>query len=112
MVDVQTLVLPGSDLTIGEVLYINDAGEISGFGTDSNGDQRGLLLIPCDEHHPGQCEDYSMIEAPASQTSASMAEFSTPTTQPSESPADTVNPLRNRFGRGVQLPGQLAAPRD
>jgi probable HAF family extracellular repeat protein len=112
MVDLQTLVLPGSDLTIGEVLYINDAGEISGFGTDSNGDQRGLLLIPCDEHHPGQCEDYSMIEAPASQTSASMAEFSTPTTQPSESPADTVNPLRNRFGRGVQLPGQLAAPRD
>ena len=68
IVDLQTLVLPGSDVTISETNYINDAGEISGFGTDSNGDQRAILLIPCDEHHPGQCEDYSMIEAAAPQS--------------------------------------------
>ena len=70
-----------------------------------------ILLIPCDEKHPGQCDDYSMIEAPASQTSAPTAEVSAPT-QNNESPEDTVNPLRNRFGRGFHLPGQPAAPRD
>lgn len=107
IVDLQTLVLPGSDVTISETNYINDAGEISGFGTNSSGDQRAILLIPCDEHHPGECEDYSMIEATTPQTSA-------PSTisQGSESPAGTDNPSRNRFGRGYHLPGQPAAPRD
>jgi probable HAF family extracellular repeat protein len=105
IVDLQTLVLSGTDITISETNYINDAGEISGFGTDSNGDQRGLLLIPCDEKHPGQCEDNSMIEGPTQQTrsQASMK-------QNSESPADTANPLRSRFGRGFHIPGQPAAP--
>ena len=112
IVDLQTLVLPGSDVTIGETLFINDAGEISGFGTNSNGDQRGLLLIPCDENHPGVCDDYSMIGAPASQTSSPTAESSAPATQHNESLEDTVNPLRNRFGRGSHFPSQLPAPRD
>jgi probable HAF family extracellular repeat protein len=107
MVDLQTLVLPGSDVTIVETNYINDAGEISGFGTNSNGDTRGLLLIPCDEKHHGVCEDDSMIEGASRQTSAPAA-----IDQGSESPADTSNPLRNRFGRGFHLPGQPAAPRD
>src|ERR1035441_7454250 len=40
IVNLQTLVLPGSDVTISETNYINDAGEISGFGTNSNGDQQ------------------------------------------------------------------------
>ena len=102
--DLQTLVLPGSDVTISETNYINDAGEISGFGTDFNGDQRAILLIPCDEKHPGQCDDYSMIEAPASQTSAPAAE-SAPATQHNELPVDTVNPLHNRFGKGYHRTG-------
>jgi probable HAF family extracellular repeat protein len=107
IVDLQTLVLPGSDVTISETNYINDAGEISGFGTNSNGDQRALLLIPCDEKHPGQCEDYSMIEVATPQTSSPTA-----MERGSESPEDTANPLRNRFGRGFHLPGQPPAPRD
>lgn len=108
IVDLQTLVLPGSDVTILETNYINDAGEISGFGMNSSGDMRAILLIPCDEKHPGVCDDYSMIEVPASQTSASTAEVSAPA-QRNESPADTS---RNRFGRGFHLRGQPAAPRD
>jgi probable HAF family extracellular repeat protein len=107
IVDLQTLVLPGSDVTISETNYINDAGEISGFGTNSNGDQRGLLLIPCDEKHPGVCEDYSMIEVPTQQTSPSTA-----MKQGGESPAEPDNPLRNRLGRGFHAPGQPAAARD
>jgi hypothetical protein len=106
-VNLQTLVLPGSDVTISETNYINDAGEISGFGTNSNGDQRAILLIPCDEKHPGQCQDYSMIEVATPQTSEQET-----ISQGSESPAGTDNPSRNRFGRGYNLPGQPAAPRD
>ena len=79
---------------------------------NSNGDMRAILLIPCDEKHPGQCEDYSMIEAPASQTSAPAVEVSAPVTQHNELPEDTVNPSRNRLGRGFHSPGQLAVPRD
>jgi hypothetical protein len=107
IVDLQTLVLPGSDVTIVETNYINDTGEISGFGTNSNGDTRGLLLIPCDEKHQGVCEDDSMIEGASGQTSAPAA-----MEQGSESPAETANPVRNRFGRGFHIPGQPAVPRD
>ncbi len=110
IVDLQTLVLPGSDVTIGETLFINDAGEISGFGTNSNGDQRGILLIPCDEKHPGQCEDYSMIEADTARTGASMPRLPAAKIQRSESTVDTDNSLHTRFGRGSHVPGQLAAP--
>jgi len=65
IVDLQTLVLPGSDVTIKEVYFINDAGEIAGFRTNSNGDQRGILLIP-----KGDCDnDYeSRIDASQSDT--------------------------------------------
>jgi probable HAF family extracellular repeat protein len=107
MVDLQTLVLQGADLTISETNYINDAGEISGFGMNSSGVMHALLLIPCDEHHPGQCEDYSLIEVPAQQTSPSTA-----MKQGSESPTDRNSPLSKRFGRGFHLPGQPAAPRN
>ena len=105
IVDLQTLVLPGSDVTISETNYINDAGEISGFGTDSNGDQRAILLIPCDQKHPGQCGDYSLIEVSAPQNSGPAT-----TLQGTESPAGTDNPLPNRLGRGFHIPGQPAAP--
>ncbi len=101
IVDLQTLVLPGSDVTISETNYINDAGEISGFGIDSNGDQHAIVLIPCDE----QCGDYSLIEAITPQASATMTAG-----RGGESPADKVKPLLNRFGRGFNLRGQIAAP--
>jgi probable HAF family extracellular repeat protein len=105
IVDLQTLVVPGSDITIVETNYINDAGEISGFGTNSNGDQRAILLIPCDDDHPGQCEDNSLVEA-STQQARSQATMK----QDSESPADTANPLRNRFRGGFHISGQPAGP--
>ena len=107
IVDLQTLVLPGSDVTIQETNYINDAGEISGFGMNSNGDQRAILLIPCDDHHPGECEDNSLIEAPTPEASEPAM-----TEQDSQVPAVTGNPSRSRFGRGTHLPGQAAEQRN
>lgn len=106
MVDLRTLVLRGSNLTLGEAIFIDDSGEILVRGFLPNGDQHGVVLIPCDGKHPGQCEDNSLIEVPASQISKPALK------QGGESAPDTVNPLRNRFGRGFHLPGQTATPHD
>ncbi len=107
IVDLQTLVLPGSDVTIKETNYINDAGEISGFGMNSNGDQRAILLIPCDDHHPGECEDNSLIEAPTPQAIGPAA-----MQQGRQSPAGTDNPSHSLFGRVFHTPGQAAESRN
>ena len=66
MVDLQTLVIPGSGLTVNGVASSNDRGEIAGSGKLSNGDEHVVLLIACDEHHPGvEGCDYSMVDATA-----------------------------------------------
>lgn len=46
MVDINTLVLPGSDIEVVDVSYINDRGEIAGGGILPNGDFHAVLLIP------------------------------------------------------------------
>jgi hypothetical protein len=63
IVDLNTLLAPGSGLTLYWALYINDRGEIAAFRADSHGNNHDVLLIPCDENHPGVdgC-DYSMVE--------------------------------------------------
>ena len=106
MVDLNSLVPPGSGLTLYEVWAINDRGEIAGWGQLASGDVHAILLIPCDEKHPGECEDYSMIEVSPTQASA------TTTIQHRESPSDTVDLLGNQFGRRFHIPGQPPAPRD
>ena len=72
MVDLQTLLVPGSGITLsgspGRGAYnINDRGEIAGEGVLANGDARAVLMIPCDGNHPGirGC-DYSLVEVPGS----------------------------------------------
>jgi hypothetical protein len=43
---------------------INDRGEISINATDANLNNHAVLLIPCDENHPGvEGCDYSMVDA-------------------------------------------------
>ena len=46
MVDLNTLVLPGSDLTLTAAAFINDRGEIAGAGVLPNGEGRAVLLVP------------------------------------------------------------------
>ena len=66
MVDLETLVLPGSGLTVNGTTVINDRGEIAGGGRLPNGDTHAILLIPCDENHPDVAGcDYSLVEEPA-----------------------------------------------
>jgi probable HAF family extracellular repeat protein len=47
ILDLNNFVPPGYDLTLNEATSINDSGEISGFGTVSDGSQHAFLLIPC-----------------------------------------------------------------
>jgi hypothetical protein len=64
MVDLNTLIPPGSAMQLATALNINDLGEIAGAGILPNGDTHPFLLIPCDENHPGvEGCDYDMVEA-------------------------------------------------
>jgi probable HAF family extracellular repeat protein len=112
MVDVNTLISPPSDFVVYNTLAINDRGEIAGEGVFPNGENRACMLVPCDQDHPGECDDYSMIEVPTRQTSASKAEFPAPMTQGSETLLSPVERLRNQMRQRYQIPGQPAAPRD
>jgi probable HAF family extracellular repeat protein len=62
MVDINALVLPGSDIEVVDALYINDRGEIAGTGMLPNGDVHAVLLIPA-------CEDEIAAASALTQTS-------------------------------------------
>lgn len=53
MVDLNTLIPPGSALHLSAPGTINDRGEITGFGLLPNGDVHAFLLIPCGEGTEG-----------------------------------------------------------
>ena len=62
MVNLSTLLSSASDLVL-LVVSNNDRGEIAGVGTDANGNGHAIVLVPCDENHPGLngC-DYSLMD--------------------------------------------------
>jgi uncharacterized membrane protein len=71
IVDLNTLVPPGSGLQLVEAHQINDQGEIAVGALDANGNNRAVLLIPCDENHRGIAAcDYSMVDAATAAQSA------------------------------------------
>jgi hypothetical protein len=49
MVDINTLVLPGSDLVVVDTFYINERGEIAALGALPNGDVHAIVLVPAGE---------------------------------------------------------------
>jgi probable HAF family extracellular repeat protein len=68
MVDLNTLIRPGSGIQVALAETINDRGEIAADGAPSGCEivencGNAVLLIPCDENHPGmQGCDYSAVE--------------------------------------------------
>jgi probable HAF family extracellular repeat protein len=71
VVDLNTLVPPNSGIQLVEGVQINNRGEIAVQGPDANGNNHAVLLIPCDENHPGvEGCDYSMVDVTAAGTSA------------------------------------------
>jgi probable HAF family extracellular repeat protein len=51
-VNLNTLVVPASDVTAVYPVQINDRGEIAAHAITSSGELRAVLLIPCDSVHP------------------------------------------------------------
>jgi len=94
MVNLQNLVLPGSDLALLEATFINDRGEIVGNGLLPNGDQHAVLLIPCDESHRGvEGCDYSMVDG-SDRQATQMATTAKPVLSP-----DSIRQLMQSTGR-------------
>ena len=66
LIELQSLVSPGSGVTLTEGIFINDRGEIAALGKLSNGDEHAIVLIPCDQQHHGiEGCDYSLVHATA-----------------------------------------------
>jgi probable HAF family extracellular repeat protein len=66
MADLNTLIVPSSSLFVPWGITINDRGEIAAKGVLPSGDEHAVLLIPCDENHPGiEGCDYSLVDTNA-----------------------------------------------
>jgi probable HAF family extracellular repeat protein len=101
IVDLNTLVPPNSGIQLVEAQQINDHGEIAAEGPDANGNNHAVLLIPCDENHPGvEGCDYSLVDAATAAQSAA----------PSYVPSGTQRLPQSRRANRYHLPGynQLA----
>jgi probable HAF family extracellular repeat protein len=97
IVDLNSFVPLGSDLTLTEAVFINDRGEISGFATKANGDQRAFLLIPCGPSDTARCDSgTSATMAPTHVNPATMQAATTPKSVPGRGP---VHRMTRPFGR-------------
>ena len=94
MVDLNAFVPPGSDLTLNEAVFINDRGEISGFGTLPNGDQHAFVMIPCGADDTESCKG-----ATAGETHVRAVSIPTPTTQRHPASRSPFNRMLRPFGR-------------
>ncbi|MGO9084010.1 MAG: hypothetical protein ACLQBK_02195 [Candidatus Sulfotelmatobacter sp.] len=66
MVDLNTLIPASSGFYLWAAEFVSDGGKIATLGLVPSGDTHVVLLIPCDENHPGidGC-DYSMVDTSA-----------------------------------------------
>ena len=102
-VDLNALVEPGSNITVGDVNYINDIGEIAVTGTLPNGDHHAVLLVP-----HGDCDDDCEGRIAASQNDAAPTEYAGTMAQGSESRVSPANQFHNRLMQRYRMPGQVA----
>jgi probable HAF family extracellular repeat protein len=113
-VDLNTLVVPGSGLTVNNAVFINDRGEIAGTGLLPNGDIHAVLLIPCDGNHADvEGCDFEPVEAvtEAPVGSAQVAQTTSAASAAKFSPADLMARFRSstagrnrRFGTSKTSP--------
>jgi len=96
IIDVNTLIVPASDLNVVDAFNINERGEIAAHGNLSNGDSHAVLLIPCDENHPDvEGCDYEPVEAVTESPSSSAPIASAPkaVVQGSLTPSEMEDPI-------------------
>ena len=100
MVDINTLLIPGSEIEVIDAFDINDRGEIVGGGVLPNGDEHAVLLIPA-----------SAAEIAAA--SAMLVSKSTTTpTQARPAPSGISATWRTRMAQRYHIPSLGASPRD
>jgi probable HAF family extracellular repeat protein len=111
MVDLNSLVVPGSDLIVKSAAFINDRGEIAGAGALPDGEQRAVLLIPCDDSHPDvEGCDYGEVESLGAQ-SPTLVPGATATAAPETSTDPTIpDSLPSRFMQRGRMTGQNLWP--
>ena len=84
IVDLNTLVPSDTKVHVAGAAAINDRGEIVAGGLPGDGSSRVVVLIPCDENHPGVKDcDYSLVDS-------ATAKFVQPADR-SQLPAPTAN---------------------
>jgi probable HAF family extracellular repeat protein len=112
MIDLNTLVAPGSGLTLTLALYINDRGEIAGNGVLANGDTHAFVLIPCGEGDEGcEGENPTGVTQSSPTSVAQRPAAATPANQ-TLSGRGMMDRLRSRWGQRYQLPGRAFGPKD
>jgi probable HAF family extracellular repeat protein len=101
MVDLNTLVSSTTGLSVAGAIEINDRGEIAGSGAGANGNFYAILLIPCDENHPGiEGCDYSLVDATPTAPSAA----------PSDVPSGTRRMPQSWRPNHFHFPGLTSGP--
>jgi probable HAF family extracellular repeat protein len=100
-INLNTLVPPGSGLTVVFAFDINDRGEIAAHALTPVGDLRAVLLIPCDENHADEegC-DFDTVDA---ETAAQVRPAQTPPPSAAAgfaklSPAEMMKRRHHQFG--------------
>jgi len=96
MIDLQSLVPPGSALTLIDAIFINDRGEIAARAKLSNGNEHAVVLFPCDEHHPLVFDcNYNLVDV-SSLAAAKTVQVTSMIANPSKlSPAEMMTRFRS-----------------
>lgn len=100
ILDLNNFVPSGSDLTLNEAFFINDSGEISGFGTLSDGSQHAFLLIPCDGggHNEGCMDSAESTTAATPSNLARVNQSASAGTRSSARPRGLTSRMLRHFG--------------
>jgi probable HAF family extracellular repeat protein len=110
VVALSTLVSNSAGLQLNEAVQINNRGEIAVNSTDSNNNNHAILLIPCDENHPGVAGcDYSTVDV----ATAALVNPAPTLQQPAMlTPSGQMPGLLNRFRSPTnqRVPGHAPAP--
>jgi probable HAF family extracellular repeat protein len=114
IIDLNLVVTIPSELTLNEATFINDRGEITGFGSLANGDTHAFVLIPCDGDHPAvESCDYNPVGAVTEAEVRPARVNQTPATSPVKvPPAEMVTRFHSlRPGRNHRYETSQTSPK-
>jgi uncharacterized membrane protein len=105
-IDLNSLVT-NADIALTTPVYINNRGEIAGYGALSNGETHAFVLIPCDDDHPDvEGCDYSMVEAADVSHNAATPQSLLAIPPTTDLLPRTTNPAQSWFRQHYRMLGQ------